>query len=265
MNMQKDQFGQQIGEQGRQFDVGMSQRESEFGRNFGAQQGQQDFQNMLGVGRFGMELSDFTNRNRMQDYNMQEGMLSHAPGGSFNPIDTQGAYNASMSGANNANNMAQSQYNAMIGGIGNIASAGLMPSALEFKIMNGSTTQARRDFIAARMLTMPIYDWDYKPQYREKGDKHRFGVLANDFNKHIIKDEDEQTIDVQRYIAALHVTVQELFYETRRLEMLLFHVADKQNIPMDAKATAKRKLGKVFDMADVIDENPQNWTPIGEG
>ena len=91
MDMQKDQFGRslnqresefgrnlglqnrQLGEQGRQFDVGMSQRESEFGRNLGLQNDQfglqrdmfglqaenQAYNQLIGMGDFGMRLADF--------------------------------------------------------------------------------------------------------------------------------------------------------------------------------------------------------------
>jgi len=264
LNQAQNQFGRSLGEQGRQFDVGMSQRESEFGRNFGMQQGQQDFNNMMGIGDFGMRLADFSNRNQMQDYNMMEGMLSHAPGGSFNPIDTQGAYRDSMGGAANANSFNQANYGSMMGAVGNVAGAAMMPSALEFKILEGLTTQPKRNRIAAKILTMPIYDWDYKPQFREVDDARRTGVLANDFNRHITGDEDIQTIDVQRYTAALHITVQEIFGEVRRLEQLLWHVAEAQGIPMDAVTYKGKKFGKVSDMADKIDLDPENWTPIGE-
>ena len=277
-DLQNRQFGlsqDKFGENQRQFDLGlgqresefgrnMGQRESEFGRNFGEMQGQNNFNNMMGMGDFGMRLADFSNRNSMQDYNQMEGMLSHAPGGSFNPIDTNQAYSNSMQGAANANTTNAANYGAMIGAVGNVASAAAMPSALEFKILNGVSTQAHRNRIAAKMLTMPVYSWDYKPQYAEKGDKRRFGVLANDFNRHFVDDEDEQTIDLQRYTAALHVTIQEMFAEVHRLELLLWHVADVQNIPMDARPYKGRTLGKVFDMADVIDKKPESWTPVGE-
>lgn len=297
MDMQKDQFGRslnqresefgrnlglqrdQLGEQGRQFDVGMSQRESEFGRNFGLQgqqfglqerqfglmEQQQNFNNMLGLGDFGMRLADFTNRNTMQDYNMQEGMLSHAPGGSFNPIDTQGAYNASMQGANNVASRNADNYGALMGAVGNIGQGLAMPSALEFKIMHGETDQKTRNHIAAKMLAMPVYNWEYKPQYKEKGDPDRFGVLANDFNGNFIDNEDEQTIDLQRYTSALHVTVQELFHECRRLENLLWHVSESQGIPLDGKPySAERGRGEVFDIAEKLDTHPRPWVDVAQ-
>ncbi len=264
LGQRESEFGRSLGEQGRQFDTGMSQRESEFGRNFGMQQGQMDFNNMIGLGDFGMRYTDFENRNTMMDYNMAGNMLGQAPGGSFQQIDTQGAYNTAQTGANNVYQGQMGAYNSMMGAVGNVAGAFAMPSALEFKILDGRTTQTMRNKVAAKMLTMPVYTWDYKPQYREKGDQKRFGVLANDFNRHFIDDEDVQTIDVQRYLSALHVTMQELFGEVRRLEQLLCHVAEARGIPLDARPYKGSKLGKVFDMADVIDKSPRSWTPVGE-
>lgn len=286
-----DQFGRSLNEQGRQFDVGqsnqmdqfgrsLSQRESEFGRNFGLQENQQNFMqdfqnrgfaeqqaqnsfgNLMGLGNMALQFGQFANQGTMSDYNMAQGQLGSAPDSGVYGIDTQGAYNAGMTGANNVYGHQMSAYNNMISAAGNVAGAFAMPSALEFKIMHGKTPATKRNEVAARMLTMPIYNWDYKPQYREDGDVERFGVLADDFNRHMIGDEEVQTIDVQRYIAALHLTQQELFYEMRRLENLLWHVANDRGIPLDATPHAGRKsgTGEVFDSAEFIERyGERDW------
>jgi hypothetical protein len=272
LNQAQNQFGRSLGEQGRQFDVGMSQRESEFGRNlglqqdqFGFQQGQADFSNMLGLGNLALQFGNFANQGIMSDYNMAQGQLGSAPNAGVFGIDTQGAYNAGMTGANNVYQGQLAQYGTTMGALGNIAGAALMPSALEFKIMHGVTSMKSRNRIAAKMLTMPIYDWEYKPQYKERGDHDRFGVLANDFNGHFIGDDEEQLIDLQRYTSALHLTIQEMFYEVRRLENLLWHVAEAQGIPMDAKShSGKKGMGQVFDIAERIDNVHRHWTPVPE-
>lgn len=264
----QNQFGRTLGEQGRQFDTGMSQRESEFGRNFGLQENQfglqsrqADFSNLLGMGNMALQFGNFANQGIMSDANLAQGQLGSAPNSGVFGIDTQGAYNSAQQGANNVANAQSANYGALMGGIGNAAGMA-MASAYEFKIMDGKTKQHKRDHIAAVMLSMPVYDWDYKPQYREDGDKKRFGVLANDFNKKVIQNEDEQTIDVQRYLAALHVTMQELFMENKRLENLLWHVAESQGIPLDAKPyVGKRGMGQIFDMAEKL-EAPRNWLKV---
>jgi len=272
LDQAQNQFGRSLGEQGRQFDVGMSQRESEFGRNFGMaedqfgfQQGQADFSNLLGMGNLALQYGNFANQGTMSDYNMAQGQLGSAPNSGVFGIDTQGAYNAGMTGANNVYQGQQANYATTMGALGNVAGAAMMPSALEFKIMHGVTSRKARNRVAAKMLTMPIYDWEYKPQYKERGDFDRFGVLANDFNDHFINDEDNQLIDLQRYTSALHVTMQELFFECRRLENLLWHVAEAQGIPMDGKShSGKKGMGQVFDIAEKIDNTHQHWTPVPE-
>ena len=258
----QNQFGRSLNEGGRQFDVGMSQRESEFGRNFGLGEQQADVSNMFGMADMALKYGNFANQGIMSDANLAQGQLGSAPNSGVNNIDTQGAYNAGMTGANNVYQGRQANYASTIGAIGNAAGAMSMPSALEFKIMKGRTPQKKMDHIAAVMLSLPIYDWKYKPQYREKGDYKRFGCLADDFNAKMINNAGEQTIDVQRYLSALHVTMQELFYENKRLENLLWHVAESQGIPLDGKPyVGKRGMGQVFDIAEKL-EPARNWKEV---
>lgn len=276
MAMQKDQFGRSLAqnqnqfltsmnEQGRQFDVGMSQRESEFGRNFSNMQGQQDFSNLLGLGQFAMGMGNFYNQGIQQDYNMAQTQLGMAPNQQANQLDVQGAYNSAMTGANNVYQGQMGAYNSMVGALSNVAGAAMMPSGLEFKIMQGKTKQTKRERIAAEMLAMPIYEWHYKPEFAEHGDKIRTGVLADDFNARVSGMDGELTIDIQRYTAALHLTIQELFYECRRLENMLWHVAEARGIPLDARAFQGSKgMGKVFDITERIDETPEHWVDIKE-
>ena len=269
LTQNESQFGRSLAEGGRQFDTGMSQRESEFGRNFGLQEDsfglqtrQADMSNLFGMGDMALKFGNFANQGIMSDANLAQGQLGSAPDSGVNNIDTQGAYNAGMTGANNVYQGRVNQYGATIGAIGNAAGAMSMPSALEFKIMKGKTTQKKKDHVAAVMLSLPIYDWHYKPQYREKGDRKRFGCLADDFNEKIIGDGSEQTIDVQRYLSALHITMQELFYENKRLENLLWHVAEAQGIPLDGKPfVGKRGMGQVFDIAEKL-EPARNWKDV---
>ena len=262
LSQNESQFGRSLGEQGRQFDTGMSQRESEFGRNFGLQEGQANFSNLMGMGDMALKFGNFANQGIMSDANLAQGQLGSAPNSGVFGIDTQGAYNSGMQGANNVAGQNSANYGAFMGAAGNALGAMSMPSALEFKIMDGVTDQHKRDHIASTILSIPIYDWDYKPQYREKGDRKRFGCLADDFNAKIINDGGEQTIDVQRYLSALHITLQELFHENKRLENLLWHVAESQGIPLDGKPyVGKKGMGVVFDMAEKL-EAPRHWKDV---
>lgn len=235
------EFDQNLGQRESEFGRNLGQRESEFGRNFGQQQYQYDrgqnfaenqgmFNNMMGMGNMAMALGSYQNQGLLQDYNMGQTLLGMAPGMMNQQVGVNNAYNTSMQGAQaQANLNMQSNANVM-SGLGQMAGAAAFLSGQKYKRVYGETDPKDRAMIAAKILAMPIYDWDYLPEYRESGDKVRFGCMAEDFNGSIFDNEAEDTIDIQRFMAAMQLTMQEMFKEIQRLELMLWSVVNRSGV-----------------------------------
>lgn len=236
LHQRQNQFNRNLGEQSRQFNANMSQRQSEFDRNyglerdrFGLQTQQADFGNLMQLGNFAMGFGNQMNQNLLNEYNMGQTTLGGAPGFMGQQVNVGGAYNTAQNAQLGAAGIAQQQQNNVWGGIGQLAMGAAMLCGEQYKKFYGTTPQKHRAQIAAHICAMPIYDWDYLPEYREQNDEVRFGPTAEDFNRAIVGKEAD-TIDIQRYVGALHVTVQQLFSEVRRLEAMLYHAVNQSGV-----------------------------------
>lgn len=234
----------QLAQQGQQwndqFGFNQAQWEDQFGLQrdqFGLQEQQANFGNLLGLGNFGIQYGNYLNNAAQTDYNMAAAMLSNVPGNSQQQLNVGGAYNTAQQGAMGQAGLQQQGQQAFWGGIGDLAGAAAFLSSVTLKTVFGPVGKKKRAKITSRMINMPIYDWEYLPEFQDKDDhKFRFGPLAEDFNKSLLGDTDfvnrMGTIDVQRYVAALHMTVQDMSMEIRRLEALLWHVANRTGVPI---------------------------------
>ena len=224
----------------KQTDMQRLQQNRQFQQNFGLeqdrfglQQQQADFGNLMNIGNFAMGYGGFQNTGLTNEYNMGQTTLAGAPGFMGQQVNVNGAYNTAVNAAQGAAQMQMDADQATMQGIGQLAGAAAMLSGSAYKKIYGKTDPKHRSQIAANILSMPVYDWDYLPEYREKGDEIRHGPLAEDFNNMIVGKEAD-TIDIQRYVASLHVTVQEMFREIRRLEVMLFHAVNQSGIMHDS-------------------------------
>ncbi|MCD6525945.1 MAG: hypothetical protein J7K75_03005 [Desulfuromonas sp.] len=276
-SLQASQLAQQQGqitEQSRQFDQNLGQRESEFGRNFGQQQYQYDrgqgfaenqgmFNNMMGMGNMAIQLGGYQNQGMLQDYNMGQTLLGMAPGMMNQQVGVNAAYQTSSDAAYNQANLNMQQNANVMSGIGQLASAGgKMMSGQKYKRVYGETSKKDRSMIAAKVLAMPIYDWDYLPEYREKGDKIRFGCMAEDINGQVFDNPTEDTIDVQRHISCLHLTIQEMFSEMKRLELMLWHAVNESGMVVKPNGKLNPDDGLLEAHESIVASAANRWTEI---
>jgi len=99
-------------------------------------------------------------------------------------------------------------------GLAGAASKGASKSHSSYKTIHCKTDV---DAIAAKVINMELYDWDYDfPHAPDADDKTRMGPMAEDFNG-CFEDPDKMEIDHQRHISSLHATIQSL---ARRIEDL---------------------------------------------
>ena len=253
-----------LDQQGQQWQDQFGLQRDRFGLEqdrFGFQQDQADFGNLLQLGNMAFGLGNFSNQALANEYNMGQTILAQAPGMMNQQVNVGGAYNTAQNGAMGAANLQQQQNNSMFQGIGQLAMGAAMLSGEAYKTVYGEMPQAAKDKVSAMMLAMPIYDWDYLPEYREKGDAVRFGPLAEDFNANITEAEGD-TIDVQRYIGALHVTMQQLYAEIRRLESMLFHAVNQSGIVHRDETfnTSEESLPDQFE--SIMQEAAQRWKEV---
>lgn len=271
----QNQFGRSLNEQGRQFDQNLGQRESEFGRNFGQQQYQYDrgqgfaenqgmFNNMMGLGNMAIQLGGYENQGTLQDYNMGQTLLGMAPGMMNQQVGVNAAYQTSSDAAYNQANLNMQQNANVMSGIGQMAGAAAFMSGQKYKRVYGETSKKDRAMIAAKVLAMPIYDWDYLPEYRDKGDKLRFGCMAEDINGQVFDNPTEDTIDVQRHIACLHLTVQEMFSEMKRLELMLWHAVNESGMVVKPNGKLDPDDGLLEAHESIVASAANRWTEIND-
>ena len=272
LNQNQSQFDDTLDENQRQFNDNMGQRESEFGRNFGQQQYQYDrgqgfqenqgmFNNMMGMGNMALQLGAYENQGMMQDYNMGQTVLGQAPGMMNQQVGVNDAYRTSSDAAYNQANLNMQQNANVMSGIGQMAGAAAFLSGQRYKRVYGVTSAKDRSMIAAKVLSMPIYDWDYLPEYREKDDKIRFGCMAEDLNGAVFDNPTEDTIDVQRHIACLHLTIQEMFNEMKRLELMVWHAVNESGM---VAPTGKLKPddGLLEAHESIVASASKHWTEV---
>lgn len=265
----QSQFGDTLGLQRDQ--MGLDQQR--FDDTFGFQQQQGDFSNLMSLGNLALGLGNYQNQGNMTDFNMAQAMIGGAPGNQQQQINVGGAYNTAQNGAMGQANLNQQGQQMLWGGMGDLAGAAMFLSGVAYKNVKGKLKDRQRAEIVAKILTMPIYDWEYLPEYRENNDHPlRFGPLAEDFNRAILgkKFSEDSTIDVQRYVSGLHMTVQDMSHEIRRLEALVWYIANEAGMPLDvnahyrkgkpSKANTEHLSGKkAHDRAEEIEDNGGNY------
>ena len=267
LGFQQSQWGDQLGLQRDKFGFEQSRWDDQFGLQrdqFGELQNQNTFNNMLGLGNFGINYGNYLNNSRMTDYNMAAAMLSNAPGSQQQQLNVGGAYNTAQQGAMNQAGLWQNAAQMMWSGVGDIAGAAAFLSGIAYKTLNGKLKGNNRAKLVGNMLSMPIYEWEYLPEYMEKNDHpYRFGPLAEDFNRGILgksqRVKDMDTIDVQRYVAALHTTIQDMSHEIERIEALLWFVANRTGMPLDRADHISHQGKKAHEQKNSVAKDSEHW------
>lgn len=281
---QQDQIGlnyAQLGQAGDQFQDQFAFNQDKWADQyglqrdqFGFQQDQADFGNMMNMGQFALGYGNYLNNAAQTDYNMAAAMLSNAPGNQQQQLNVGGAYNTAQQGAMNQANLNQNAAQMMWSGVGDLAGAAMFLSSVDYKTVKREVKDSQRGRVVGMLATMPIYEWEYLPEFQDKNDvAQRFGPLAEDFNKMLGKSKVAQEldhIDVQRYVSGLHMCVQDLFGEVRRLEGLVWYIANRNGecLDMDYHVRRKHAFGakknirngmKSSEMVGEFEKDPGLW------
>lgn len=261
----QDQFGFDQNRWGDQF--GLQQQQ------FAQQQQQADFNNLMNLGTFGINYGNYMNNAAQTDYNMAAAMLSNVPGNQQQQINVGGAYNTAQSGAVSQAQFGQNAAQATWSGIGDLAGAAMFLSSMVFKDVKGEMSNEKKAMMVGQILSMPMYEWEYLPEFQEKDEPSvRYGPLAEDFRKIMGNSKLAQQqihIDAQRWMAGLHMTVQEMAKEIRRLEGLVWYIANRtgkslnihSHLRRDGMSKADTLTGKASnDVCETINADPGYWT-----
>lgn len=179
---------------------------------FGMQQNQQDYSQMMGLLGLDMGVNQYNNGLLNSDFARGQGLLGLIPNAQQTNIDVMGPYSQQYQGQMNAYNQQQQNNNANNAALGGLGSAAIMALMLCDREVKVPLAERDANEVLESMKSVPVELWRYRWE-----SKPHIGTYAQDWNRAMGLPE-KPYIDPMDMFGALLASVKALLTRVESLE-----------------------------------------------